>query len=77
MKVIDDDDASLLLKIGTDGFPLRGTVTRARDYNSKRSSSTDGNRLFFSFGSFDSFVSFRPLFILVKTKFELSVQACT
>ena len=33
MKVIDDDDASLLLKIGADGFPLRGTVTRARDYS--------------------------------------------
>ena len=32
MKVIDDDDASLLPKIGADGFPLRGTVTRARDY---------------------------------------------
>ena len=32
MKVIDDDDASLLLKIGADGFPLGGTVTRARDY---------------------------------------------
>ncbi len=32
MKVIDDDDdASLLPKIGADGFPLRG-VTRARDY---------------------------------------------
>ena len=31
MKVIDDDDASLLPKIGADGFPLRGTVTRARD----------------------------------------------
>ena len=34
MKVIDDDDASLLPKIGADGFPLRGTVTRARDYSS-------------------------------------------
>ena len=33
MKVIDDDDASLLPKIGADGFPLQGTVTRARDYN--------------------------------------------
>ena len=36
MKVIDDDDASLLPKIGADGFPLGGTVTRARDYSSKR-----------------------------------------
>ena len=33
MKVIDDDDASLLPKIGADGFLLQGTVTRARDYN--------------------------------------------
>ena len=33
MKVIDDDDASLLPKIGADEFPLGGTVTRARDYN--------------------------------------------
>ena len=32
MKVIDDDDASLQPKIGADGFPLGGTVTRARDY---------------------------------------------
>ena len=36
MKVIDDDDASLLPKIGADGFPLRGTVTRARDYSFSR-----------------------------------------
>ena len=35
MKVIDDDDASLLPKIGADGFPLGGTVTRARDYKSR------------------------------------------
>ena len=34
MKVIDDD-ASLLPKIGADGFPLRGTVTRARDYTQR------------------------------------------
>ena len=33
MKVIDDDDASLQPKIGADGFPFGGTVTRARDYN--------------------------------------------
>ena len=31
MKVIDDDDASLLPKIGADGFPLQGSATRARD----------------------------------------------
>ena len=36
MKVIDDDDASLLPKIGADGFPLGGTVTRAREYREKK-----------------------------------------